>query len=73
MSAKPDCYGCEGRGWIVLLVRERLQPYKDQTGTIHPTCGMQTREYMAADCPVCKGSGVAPRLDRELAEFARAQ
>ena len=69
------CHGCEGKGWVLIIRSEVTKPWLDQlTRKPVPECAMQTREYEAALCPICRGEGVVgygpESLARELLPLA---
>jgi hypothetical protein len=60
--AQDTCHGCDGKGWVMIITQERTVPFLGAVDR-RPVAGhtVTTREYAAVSCPICKGSGDAPR------------
>jgi hypothetical protein len=62
--SKITCHGCDGKGWTVFVVRERIRPFRENDrndGAIMPGWTMISREYDICECPVCRGAGIVDR------------
>lgn len=61
MSRRDSCHGCEGKGWVQVILRERTKPFWSQGNEARVDGIVADREYGAVVCPICKGAGVLSR------------
>jgi len=63
--SKLDCHGCDGKGWVMITVSERITPFLSGVDR-QPIAGfgVLNRECQAASCPIRHGSGVYPGQQR---------
>ena len=70
MSARETCHGCEGKGWVLIISRERTNPFFQDGRRVAGEVSI-SREYQPVTCPVCHGNGLVKRVgDIVLAEAA---
>lgn len=67
MSNRITCQGCEGKGWILVTIRETVMPYIHDG---HPVPGhtRAIRDCEPRTCPVCRGEGTYRRSGATIEE-----
>lgn len=60
MSRRESCRGCEGKGWVMIVTNQRVQPWLDEARRPIPGQTVTHTNYEAVNCPICRGEGMMP-------------